>query len=53
MRDHADNLRHLAVIVREMDPLPDRVNSLRMKVLGWACAAVMSAAALALIGFSR
>jgi Mn2+/Fe2+ NRAMP family transporter len=30
-----------------------RVNSPGMKVLGWACAAVMSAAAIALVGFSR
>ena len=30
-----------------------RVNSLGMKVLGWACAIVMSAAAIALVGFSR
>lgn len=31
----------------------NRVNSRGMKVLGWACAAVMSAAAIALVGFSR
>ncbi len=31
----------------------NRVNSLRMKTLGWACAVVMSAAAIALVGFSR
>lgn len=30
----------------------DRVNSIAMKVLGWACAVVMSAAAIALVGFS-
>ena len=31
----------------------NRVNSPKMKVLGWGCAAVMSAAAVALVGFSR
>jgi NRAMP (natural resistance-associated macrophage protein)-like metal ion transporter len=31
----------------------NRVNSLGMKVLGWACAVVMSAAAIGLVGFSR
>ena len=30
-----------------------RVNSLGMKILGWACAIVMSGAAIALVGFSR
>jgi len=31
----------------------DRVNSPRMKLLGWTCAIVMSAAAISLLGFSR
>lgn len=31
----------------------NRVNSAGMKALGWACAAVMSAAAIALVGFLR
>lgn len=31
----------------------NRVNSLGMKALGWTCAIVMSAAAIALVGFSR
>ena len=31
----------------------NQVNSLGMKVLGWSCAAVMSAAAIALVRFSR
>jgi Mn2+/Fe2+ NRAMP family transporter len=31
----------------------DRVNSPGLKVLGWACAVVMCAAAVALLGFSE
>jgi NRAMP (natural resistance-associated macrophage protein)-like metal ion transporter len=31
----------------------NRVNTLKMKVLGWTCAIVMSGAAIALVGFSR
>jgi Mn2+/Fe2+ NRAMP family transporter len=31
----------------------NQVNSPTMKVLGWTCAIVMSAAAIALVGFSR
>ena len=45
----------IMVVLLTSDPkvMGNRVNTLRMKLLGWTCAIVMSGAAIALVGFSR
>ena len=43
----------VVLLTSDRKVMGNRVNSSKMKVLGWACAAVMSAAAVALVGFSR
>ena len=43
----------VVLLTSDRKVMGNRVNSPKMKVLGWACAAVMSAAAVALVGFSR
>ena len=43
----------VVLLTSDRKVMGNRVNSPRMKVLGWACAAVMSAAAVALVGFLR
>ena len=45
----------IIVVLLTSDPkvMGKRVNTLRMKLLGWTCAIVMSGAAIALVGFSR
>jgi NRAMP (natural resistance-associated macrophage protein)-like metal ion transporter len=43
----------VVLLTSDRKVMGNRVNSLRMKVLGWACAIVMSVAAIALLGFSR
>lgn len=43
----------IVLLTGDRKVMGDRVNSFGMKVLGWACAVVMSAAAVALVGFLR
>jgi len=43
----------VVLLTSDRKVMGNQVNSPRMKVLGWACAIVMSAAAIALVGFSR
>ena len=43
----------VVLLTSDRKVMGNRVNSKKMKAMGWACAAVMSAAALALVGFSR
>jgi NRAMP (natural resistance-associated macrophage protein)-like metal ion transporter len=43
----------VVLLTSDRKVMGSRVNSRRMKVLGWACAAVMSVAAIALVGFAR
>jgi NRAMP (natural resistance-associated macrophage protein)-like metal ion transporter len=43
----------VVLLTSDRKVMGNRVNSPAMKVLGWACAAVMSAAAIALVSFSR
>lgn len=43
----------VVLLTSDRKVMGNRVNSSKMKVLGWACAAVMSAAAVALVGLSR
>jgi NRAMP (natural resistance-associated macrophage protein)-like metal ion transporter len=43
----------VVLLTSDRKVMGNRVNSPAMKVLGWACAAVMSSAAIALVSFSR
>jgi Mn2+/Fe2+ NRAMP family transporter len=43
----------VVLLTSDRKVMGDRINSPRMKALGWACAIVMSAAAIALVGFLR
>ncbi|HEY6488569.1 MAG: Nramp family divalent metal transporter [Terracidiphilus sp.] len=43
----------VVLLTSDRKVMGSRVNSPAMKVLGWACAMVMSVAAIALVGFSR
>jgi NRAMP (natural resistance-associated macrophage protein)-like metal ion transporter len=43
----------VVLLTSDRKVMGNQLNSPRMKVLGWACAIVMSAAAIALVGFSR
>ncbi len=43
----------VVLLTSDRKVMGDRINSPRMKALGWACAIVMSVAAIALVGFSR
>ncbi len=43
----------VVLLTSDRKVMGNRVNTLRMKVLGWTCAVVMSAAAAAMVGFSR
>ena len=43
----------VVLLTSDRKVMGNRVNSLGMKTLGWTCAVVMSAAAIALVGFSR
>jgi NRAMP (natural resistance-associated macrophage protein)-like metal ion transporter len=43
----------VVLLTSDRKVMGNQVNSPKMKVLGWTCAIVMSAAAIALVGFSR
>jgi NRAMP (natural resistance-associated macrophage protein)-like metal ion transporter len=43
----------VVLLTSDRKVMGNRVNSPRMKLLGWICAIVMSAAAITLVGFSR
>jgi Mn2+/Fe2+ NRAMP family transporter len=43
----------VVLLTSDKKVMGDRVNSTGMKILGWACAAIMSAAAIALLAFLR
>jgi Mn2+/Fe2+ NRAMP family transporter len=43
----------VVLLTSDRKVMGNRVNSPKMKVLGWACAIVMSAAAVAMVSFSR
>jgi len=43
----------VVLLTSDRKVMGNRVNTLKMKVLGWTCAIVMSGAAIALVGFSR